>query len=226
MDLKKHYDSLYKESVLKIAKENCQIDPLIDAGNDNRFGITLLLRPSEEVKNHIQYFLRQLKLIEPSQYYYENSDIHITVMSIISCYNGFDLDKLNIEDYNQIICKSLIDFTPLKITCRGVTASSSCLMIKGFMENESINLLRDRLRAHFRATTLEQSIDKRYAIQTAHSTVVRFRKKLSNKNEFLALVEKFKDYDFGTFKVERLELVYNDWYQRKKSVRKLTDFTL
>ncbi|MGY6648294.1 2'-5' RNA ligase family protein [Wenyingzhuangia sp. IMCC45574] len=224
MDLEVHYETLYKESVVKIAKGDYQVDPLIDANEDNRFGITLLLRPSDEVKNKIQTFLKDLSKVEPEQYYYENSDIHITIMSIISCYDGFDLKNINLEDYNQIIRNSLAGFQPLQIHFKGITASPSCLMLKGFMDTDSLNVLRDNLRENFKATNLEQSLDKRYAIQTAHSTVVRFRKELQYKDEFLALVEKYKNYDFGTFKVSELELVYNDWYQRKSLVRTLSVF--
>lgn len=224
MDLEVHYETLYKESVVKIAKGDYQVDPLIDANEDNRFGITLLLRPSDEVKNKIQTFLKDLSKVEPEQYYYENSDIHITIMSIISCYDGFDLKNINLEDYNQIIRNSLAGFQPLQIHFKGITASPSCLMLKGFMDTDSLNVLRDNLRENFKATNLEQSLDKRYAIQTAHSTVVRFRKELQYKDEFLALVEKYKNYDFGTFKVSALELVYNDWYQRKSLVRTLSVF--
>ena len=63
----------------------------------------------------------------------------------------------------------------LRLTYKGVTASPSCLMIQGFMNHESLNITRNNLRKKLKNTTLQQSIDKRYSIQTAHSTVCRFR---------------------------------------------------
>jgi hypothetical protein len=84
MDLASHYTNLFTESCEKISNDNYVIDTQIDNLNDNRLGITLLIRPTEEIKNSIQLFLNELKKVDASQYYYPNSDIHITVMSIIS----------------------------------------------------------------------------------------------------------------------------------------------
>ncbi|MCH4553742.1 2'-5' RNA ligase family protein [Aestuariibaculum lutulentum] len=226
MNLKEHYSNLYDSSIEKIKNDTYEIDDLIESKNDNRFGITLLLRPSEAVKANIQTFLSELKAIEPNQYYYESSDIHITVMSIISCYTGFQLNQINIQDYIEVIKQSLIESPNIEIRFKGLTASPSCIMLQGFMNNEALNSLRDNLRQNFQNSTLEQSIDKRYAIQTAHSTVVRFKNKLEYKDAFLKTIETFKDKDFRTFKVNELELVYNDWYQKEALVEKLFQFEL
>ncbi|WP_233783372.1 hypothetical protein [Flavivirga eckloniae] len=94
------------------------------------------------------------------------------------------------------------------------------------MNHESLNIIRNNLRENFKNTTLEQSIDKRYSIQTAHATICRFSDKLNQKSEFLKSVEDFRNYDFGSFKVKNLELVYNDWYQKEKHVRRLFDFSI
>lgn len=226
MDLKAHYKNLYDTSMAKIADNNYVVDGLIDSNQDQRFGITLLLRPSEEIKNNIQQFLSPLKRIEPKQYYYDNSDIHITVLSIISCYNGFQINDININDYIKIIEKSLAKKPNLEITLQGLTASPSCIMLQGFTNNDTLNAMRDNLRENFKNSALQQSIDQRYAIQTAHSTVVRFRNKLTNKTEFIKFIETHKNNTFGTFKVKNLELVYNDWYQRKQYVKTLATFNL
>ena len=219
MTLEVHYNNLYIQSVESILSDNYLIDELIVSALDNRFGITLLIRPCIEVKNNIQKFLNELKNVEPNQYYYDNSDIHITVMSIISCYDGFKLESIEIQEYVELIKESLTTISNIEIEFKGVTASSSCLMIQGFMSNDMLNELRNKLRETFKNSTLQQSIDQRYAIQTAHATVVRFKEKLQLKSGFLKVVEKYRNHNFGTFEVENIELVYNDWYQRAKFVK-------
>ena len=226
MNLAQHYRNLYIDAVNKIENNAYQVDPLINDKNDNRFGITLLLRPSQEVKNNIQRVLNQFKAIEPHQYYYKNEDIHITVMSIISCYNGFKLENIDITQYIEVINNSLIENPEIEITFKGLTASPSCIMLQGFLTNDSLNIIRNNLRTHFKNTNLEQSIDKRYAIQTAHSTIIRFKEQLSDKSAFLKLIDSYKDYNFGSFKPNQLELVYNDWYQKEALVKKLALFTI
>ncbi|CAC9975023.1 mutarotase [Flavobacterium panici] len=226
MDLTEHYNQLYKTSSESILKQNYSLDSKINDPSDSRFGITLLLRPNEKIKSNIQLFLNELKAIEPNQYYYPDSDIHITVMSIISCYEGFNLNKIHVEDYIKIIEKSLEDLSKIKIEFRGVTASNSAIMIQGFPSDETLNTLRNKLRENFRNSTLEQSIDSRYSIATAHSTVMRFTEKLQNPEKLIEVVEQFRDYNFGEFTPDKLELVFNDWYQREENTILLKDFEL
>jgi len=226
MNLIKHYNELYKTSIRKIENEDYQRDLLIDSPDDKRFGITLLIKPPESIKKKVQIFLEEIKQIDPYQYYYPNSDIHITILSIISCYNGFQLDQISIPDYTNLIKKSLNKIDKFEMKFKGITASDSGIMVQGFPENEILNDLRNNLRENFKNSDLEQSIDKRYSLQTAHSTVVRFRRKLQNKNEFLEIIEKYKNYDFGSFEVKKLELVFNDWYQRKRNSKILEKFEL
>jgi 2'-5' RNA ligase len=225
MNLKEHYNLLYRESMYKIMSENYKTDNLIDSETDRRLGLTIVIRPSAAVKNNIQQFLDELKKIEPNQYYYPSSDIHITVMSIISCYEGFEIDTIELPKYIDLIQKCLITEN-INIQFKGLTASDSCIMVQGFMNNNYLNEIRDNLRVAFKNSNLEQSLDKRYSIQTAHSTVVRFKKQFEKKESFLEIIEKYKNFDFGSFNVNKFELVSNDWYQREEFVRKLYDFEI
>ena len=226
MNLENHYKKLYHDSINKISSDNYQIDTLIDSKNDRRFGLTLIIRPSNEIKKKIQNFLKNIKEIEPNQYYYPNSDIHITVMSIISCYSDFDMSKIDVQKYIDLTEKCLLKGIDLNITFKGITASPSGVMVQGFMNNNELNDIRNRLRKAFKNSNVEQSLDKRYLIQTAHSTIIRFRKELSHKEKFLELLDNSINYDFGTFKVNKFELVYNDWYQREQYVKKIHEFVV
>ena len=224
MNLAKHYNQLYTKSAKEILAENYKLDTQINSASDSRFGITLLIRPSESVKANIQVLLKDLKALDNTQYYYPDSDIHITVMSIISCYDGFSLDKINVHEYIDIIEKSLIEVDQININFRGVTASPSAVMLQGFPSDETLNNFRNKLRDNFKNSDLQQSIDSRYEIATAHSTIMRFQEKLKNPEKLIQVLEQYRDYDFGEFRVKELELVYNDWYQHDKNTILLADF--
>lgn len=226
MNLQEHYETLYNESVAKIKSGNIQMDNLIDSPDDKRYGITLRIKPDTILTNSILNFLEQLRQIDPVQYYYRESDIHVTVMSIISCYNGFDLQRIAIPDYVQVIRQSILTIRNIAIRFTGITASPSCIMIQGFPVDNALNKIRDNLRTNLKNSDLEQSIDKRYAIQTAHSTVVRFRKPLAKTDEYIKALEIYRDYDFGTLNTNTLELVHNDWYHRTERVTQLYTFNL
>lgn len=226
MNLTEHYDQLYKTSSEAIAAGKYVIDSEIKNESDSRFGITLLIRPNDEIKANIQHFINELKKAEPEQYFYPDSDIHITVMSIISCSTEFNLNQISPNEYIEIICRSLVDVNKIKIHYKGVTASPSAIMIQGFPSDETLNNLRNRLRENFKNSGLQQSIDSRYEISTAHSTIMRFQDKLHDPKKLIETAAKFRDYDFGEFDVKSIELVYNDWYQRKNTTRVLGDFGL
>lgn len=226
MNLTEHYSQLYKTSSEIISAGKYSIDSELKNESDSRFGITLLIRPNDEIKANIQAFINELKKAEPEQYFYPDSDIHITVMSIISCSGDFTLNQISPNEYIEVICRSLVDVEKIKIHFKGVTASPSAIMIQGFPSDETLNNLRNRLRENFKNSGLQQSIGSRYSILTAHSTVMRFQEKLTDPKKLIEIAAKFRDYDFGEFEVKNLELVYNDWYQRKNTTRVLGDFGL
>lgn len=224
MTLKTHYSQLYQGAIAAFHSNNYEIDPWLDSDTDDRFGLSLIIRPTDATKQKIQKFLKEIEYFEPNQYYYPNPDIHVTVISIISCYSGLKLSQLPIPEYICIIENCLKNLPPIHITFKGVTASPSCVMIQGFMAGNGLNMLRDRLRQAFKNSGLEESMDERYHIQTAHATVFRFKEPLRDKNQFIQTVERYRDFDFGVFRVEAIELVFNNWYHQEASVVKLHQF--
>ncbi|MEM6262871.1 MAG: mutarotase [Bacteroidota bacterium] len=226
MNLKVHYDQLYRDSIQKIQADAYQVDKLIDSEHDTRFGLTLLVRPDKATTHRVQQVLSKIRAVEPQQYYYRDADLHVTVMSIISCYEGFTLGQIKVEEYVDTIQKSIQGVGRFDIEFRGLTASPSCLMVQGFFTHDTLDRIRDNLRANFSATNLEQTLDKRYPTQTAHSTIFRLKETLANKEQFLEIVDTYRDFHFGTLTVDTLELVYNDWYQRRERVKVLHRFEL
>lgn len=202
------------------------IDSNIHNPLDKRFGLTLLIKPQIEIQNNIQKFLTELRNTEPGQYYYPNSDLHVTTLSIISCYEGFNLKDITVSDYSKIIIESLESINEFEIEFRGVTASDSAIMIQGFPKTETLHQIRKNLRINFGKSGLQKSIDSRYPLTTAHITVLRFSEKLNNASQFINSIEKYRNHDFGTSKVSTLDLVYNDWYQRKEVVQQLAEFKI
>lgn len=226
MDLATHYNNLYQDSIAKI-KANCyEIDELINDTSDDRLGVTLLAKPSEEVQANVASFLNELQAIEPKQYYHPIIDLHTTLLSIISCYSGFELSQIKPLAYQEKIEEALTDIGPFQINYRGITASPSCILIQGFPKNDTLSQLRANLREVFKSSNLQHSIDSRYALKTAHMTVVRFQHQFENKEAFLQKIEAYRDFDFGTTTVKELFFVCNDWYQKNAIVKTLSSFTL
>jgi 2'-5' RNA ligase len=226
MNLQQHYDQMWMQASSLFESGNFECDAFLHTPTDRRRGVTLLARPPLPVATRIQQMLDELQSSEPRQYYYPTSDIHLTILSIISCYEGFTLDLISPQAYIEIITEALRNHPPFGINFEGITASPSCLMIQGFLNGNQLNQLRDDLRVCFKKSDLQHSIDKRYSLQTAHSTVVRFQIPPQQPLDWLEKIKKYRSYDFGTFEINELELVYNDWYQKAEHTVSLAKFSL
>ena len=225
MHIHTYYKQFWADALQKFQRNEFEYDPLIDDVNDNRFGLTVIIRPGKVIKEAIDHVLNEFRMTEPGQYYYPQTDMHVTVLSVISCYKGFSQRLYNPEDYKEIIKKSLENIHPFKIHFQGITASPCCIMVQGYPEGE-LNLLRTNLRDNFKNSGLETSFDKRYILKVAHSTVLRFKKKIIQNKRFIKKLEQFRQYEFGTSLVNEIEFVFNDWYLRKDKGHTIATFKL
>src|SRR5690606_24376055 len=97
----------------------------------------------------IQLSLEEIRDIEPDHHFYPNSDSHVTVMPIISCYDGFRLERISPPDYIHLLEECLTGLPSFDTPYKGVTASPSCLMIKGFPLVWTLEVIRSCLRKAF-----------------------------------------------------------------------------
>lgn len=211
------YDQMWSDYQVAIKHNKLEIDSNIDKLNDTRRGITSLSylnAHSPELIQEIYSFQNLISQIAPEQYYYPVEEMHLTILSIISCTEGFKLSDINTEMYKHVFMDVFRSQPPIDIEFRGITASPSCIVIQGFPLGNGLQILRDKLRDQFGNSGLRSSCDSRYKLVTAHSTVIRFRSPTVNNQRLLALCEKYREHNFGTITLTRFELVFNDWYQR------------
>ena len=214
MSLHAHYDALHAAALPPLRQGKAVPDLLLDSPHDTRRGVTLLARPSAAIAARIGEILAEFQQVAPAQYYYPASDLHLTILSLISCYAGFTLPAIDPTPYAELVAAALRGAAPFRIRLAGLAASPAGVLVRGFPEGEGLAALRDELRRAFRASGLQQSIDQRYSIQTAHLTVLRFRVPLPDAGPLLRVLDAYRAYPFGTWEVRDLELVFNDWYQR------------
>ncbi len=220
------YDDMWNKALPLFQRDQVEADPLIMDPYDARRGLTLRARPGRELVRKIEDFTRQLKPIIPDQYFIPASDLHLTILSIISCSVGVSRDEIPDPAYIKTIAECIGGLPFPRIKFRGITASPSCLLLRGYPENNRLTELRTRLRDAFRNSTLPSSIDARYAIRTAHITVMRFQTPQRFLAGFTQFITANKDHEFGILEIGEIELVSNDWYHKKENTRLLHTFTL
>ena len=226
MNLAEHYSKLWTQSLEKFRDGGFECDPYLQGKEDRRYGLTLRARPSDVVSEEINQMLADIQAVSPNQYYYPKSDLHLTILSVISCYVGFTLGAINPGAYVQIIRSVAEHIPPFCIRFRGVTASPSCILVQGFPDDNQLNDLRDLLREAFSQSGLQHSVDARYRLETAHVTAIRFRKPPVKPANFVKKLAEYRDCDFGRCIIDELELVGNGWYQQKGNVEMVRRFTL
>ncbi len=207
-------------------KDELEFDRFIDDPNDSRRGITLQAKPDKIILNNFNKFIEEIKTIELGQYFYKPDEIHVTALSIINCSSEFNLSKIHVQDYINYIGNSIKNIRPFEIEFKGITASSSCILIQGFPKNNALELMRNNLRNKFKKGNLYNSVDVRYKIKTVHCTLVRFKMELRDKKNFINFLKMNRDKYFGKTWVKELELVYTDWYHKKDVVQVLQKFKL
>ena len=196
------------------------LDPVLHSrAPDLRRGLTVVARPLAVVRRRVAEFLREVGRLEPDQYYYAVSELHVTVLSLFTATVEHEPFFAQKERYKSAVAAALKSFAPICIVFEGVTASPGTVMIQGFLENESLNELRDRLRCQLRACGLGQGLDERYRLRTAHTTVARFRSPLSNSGRFGTALEATRRRAFGETTVRGLSLVEHDWYMSHRATK-------
>lgn len=226
LNLPAHYATLREAALHRFAQGEAEIDSLLDSQQDTRRGLTLLARPPAAVAEAITTLLSELQQVEPAQYYYPAPDLHLTVLSLISCHPGFALTDVDVAAYRQVVARVVHGTPPFVVQLSGLTASPGGILVQGFPADGHLNTLRTRLREAFQTSGLPQSIDQRYRLQTAHLTVARFRQPPRSYQHLIDFVEKYQQQVIGPWEVASLELVFNDCYQRQQHTVLLQQYPL
>lgn len=208
------YKALFESSIAQIAAKRYQVDPLIDDPNDNRMGLTLRIRPSRLVAHQIWQQVAELQQKNPLHYFYPIEELHITVMTVVSCYPSYCFDHELLSAYCSVIERAISNIQRFTISLEGVTASPACVMVQGFPQDNTLEQIRENLRREFSQSALEQSLDRRYVNKLAHLTAVRFKNSELDVTTLLQWLLQNRNRSFGKFEVSTLELVLNDWYHR------------
>ena len=221
------YDRLWEEALCQFAAGEAQIDThLLHRQADRRTGITLIARPSAEVVERIAELATELRAIEPEQYFYQPDELHVTVMSLISASESFDLNQAPIAAYQAVLGELFSQARPFTIRFRGVTASSDAVLIQGYVDDDYLNQLREAIRWRLGGAGLAGSLDTRYRIVTAHTTMMRFRARPHHLPSLVRQLRLAREREFGSALVERIDLVVNDWYMANDRVQLLACYPL
>ena len=221
------YERLWQEAAQAFASGRPAIDPyLLDKASDPRRGLSLLLRPEPAVQRSIHAFLGELAGVAPGQYFYRPEEFHVTVLSIVP---GTQLwrDKIrSLTTYQSVVSSVLEAYREFTIGFRGITASANAVMIQGFPADDTLGQIRDQLREELKKNHVADELARKYKIQTAHLTIMRYCRPDTDWQRLKSFLEANRTTPFGEARVRSLQLVLGDWYASANSMRLLKEYQL
>lgn len=224
LQTKKEYDAAWTSSQPYILKNNIFVDPFLsDEHSDKRFGLTVLIKLDGDVVKRIIQVISQLKQIEPHQYFYPVSDLHVTVLTLVEAVEGFVFDEKQIDRYKNVFQTLFKEIYPFSILFNGLCATRSAIFIQGFA-GEHLKNLREIIRQALSQVGLPWS--QRVAGNFIHSCVVRFKEQLGNPEKLVDFIEKSRELFIGEFQVQSISFVCNDWYSRHTRTKSLVRYCL
>ncbi len=224
------YNDMWCRFATAVQQDQIKLDPyLTNLNADTRRGISALSylkHGNQATLKRINEFLQAVKALEPQQYYHPPEELHLTLLSVISCVANFQLADIDPVPYSEIFSAVIKQAEPIEICYQGVTASPDCIVIQGFPVGDGLAQLRDNLRDKLHQARVKVSFDSRYKLVTAHSTAVRFCYPLRSGQRLLKLCQQYRNYPFGTIQLRDFELVFNNWYQNLSETRVLSRCSL
>jgi 2'-5' RNA ligase len=210
--LQARYDDMWSTAWPAVSSGDIAVDERLSQGPDRRRGLTLIARPQPPLAQAFAAMLADLLACEPAQYVHPVADMHVTILSLFTATEHYAPQLERLADYRAVVADAVRDAGPFAIDFTGITMSRGAVVAQGTPQGPALEALRDRLRDGLRAHGLDGTLDQRYKLVTAHSTLLRFAAPLRDPARFVQALQAYREQPFGTMQVAAVELVFNDWY--------------
>jgi len=226
VDLRAHYDAMWERAWAAVARGDVDCDPHLAGGRDPRRGMTLVARPDPALAARFGAVQDRLPDADPRQYRQPGADLHLTVLSLFTVTADYGPQLARRADYAAAVRAAVDGLPAFDIDFHGITISRGAVLARGFPRDGTLELLRARLREQLRARGLDGSLDQRYRLVTAHSTLLRFVAPPPDPDRLAAALTALRDLPLGTMRVEGLQLVVNDWFMSSAAVESIETYAL
>lgn len=210
------YGGIHSRGVVAIQNGQEQIDQALNQSpKDTRLGLTLQVGLNLELTREIEMIGKAIAKIAPGQYFYPAMDFHVTILDLIAANRDFTRDEAQIRQFITIIDRAIRNLSPFMMVFKGLIVSNGAILIKGYYTWE-LWQLRGTIRQLARDEGVKMK--ERYQSLSAHVTIARFKSHLQNRTKLMEVIEGYRDWELGSLRVDHLDLVIHDWYNRKKEI--------
>ena len=221
------YDELWAEAQAAFRQGAPHLDSYLrNPKADPRRGLSLIARPPDEVRVRVQGFLCEAVSAAPGQHISHPDEMHMTIFSLLTGSAEWRAHVRRWPAFREALAEILPAHRSFKIVFRGVSASPQTVMIQGFPWDDSLQRLRDDLRARLKERGLAGQLDKRFHTVAAHLTVMRFAAPVPDWQPLARCLQAHRETDFGEMDVTTLQLISSDWYMSRGRTRVLEEYRL
>lgn len=225
-DLHAHYDAMWDRAWPAVSSGDVDCDTHLAGGLDPRRGLTLVARPGPALAARFGALQDRLTDADPRQYRQPRTDLHVTILSLFTVTADYAPHLARRADYAAAVRAAVAGLPAFDIDFDGITISRGAVLARGVPRDGTLELLRARLRDALRASGLDGSLDQRYRLVTAHSTLLRFVAPPQDPARLAAVLAGLRAMPLGTIRVDTLALVVNDWYMSNAAVEAVATWTL
>ena len=219
------YDEIFERGRMALQRDETHLDVFLNQplSDDTRFGLTLLIPVQDPVTVAVAAAQKELAALAPEQYFYPATDLHVTVLSLLTARSDRRYVADQILPYQVLVAEAVARQKSFVIAFAGLSLSPAAVLAQGFPE-EGLLGLRQFLREQ--AAKNKLLLDERYHSPTAHVTLGRWRQPLLNSSVIINWVEQNRQRPLATMSVTELHLVWHDWYNRQERRQVLARFPL
>lgn len=214
-DFASEYQDLWKFGRQAILEKGVAFDPqLLPTNGDSRRGLGLFSW-QEDLIPKTQPILDVLHEAFPSEivlFGHPSSPArqHVTLLELNSVGTDDPRDLAILAAKYQEVCWPVLSkMPPIRATFRGVVASQSAILIKGFPVNNEVNAIREKLRAEIIRAGLPEL--NRRKVQILHSTIGRFVRSIEDPKKLVALIDSMLDTEIGETVFDNVDLMIASW---------------
>jgi hypothetical protein len=219
----KLYDSIFQTHFKELENNRIKTDHfLVPNTIDNRRGVSLIIPISLDTSAYSD-LVKEYCEIEPNQYYYPNTDLHITIFTFLSARDTYKNNNEINRQFMNISENVLGSIHTCSVLLNGITFSTEAGFINGYDNNVLIGI-RDSIREEMNKNGLK--IDERYKSETAHITFTRFVNPLADNKRLVKKILIDKKREIGEIRINKIELVEHDWYNKLINKKVLETFKI
>ena len=117
-----------------------------------------MARLAPGVVQRIGLFQETLGAIEPEQYYYPATDIHVTVLSLLTAAEHNQEQLAQAGAFIPAVEAALSGVRTFRLETVGVTLTSTAVLAQGFPEADALTPIRERIRETLKAQGLGEGL--------------------------------------------------------------------